>query len=190
MIYRFIMISDEVDNFYREIQASPEATFLDFHKAILGTTGYPDDQMTSFFICEDNWEKRVEVTLEDMTTSYEEDSWVMATTRLSDLVEDEGQHLIYVFDPLTDRCFFIELKEIITGKNMKGLAVTRQGGNPPAQTLDFDQIAKTTSTLDTGEDFYGDDSFDASELDQDGFDMGDGGSEGGTVSLDSIDDLF
>ena len=31
MIYRFTLISDEVDDFVREIQIDPEATFYDFH---------------------------------------------------------------------------------------------------------------------------------------------------------------
>ncbi len=57
MIYRFTIISDEVDDFVREIQIDPEATFLDFHEAILKSVGYTNDQMTSFFICDDDWEK-------------------------------------------------------------------------------------------------------------------------------------
>ncbi len=35
MIYRFTIISDEVDDFVREIQIDPEVTFYDFHEAIL-----------------------------------------------------------------------------------------------------------------------------------------------------------
>ena len=64
MIYRFTIISDEVDDFVREIQIDPEATFYDFHEAILKSVGYANDQMTSFFICDDDWEKGKEVTLE------------------------------------------------------------------------------------------------------------------------------
>lgn len=56
MVYKFVIISDEVDDFFREIQIDSEATFLDLHNAILKSVGYPDDQMTSFFLCEDNWE--------------------------------------------------------------------------------------------------------------------------------------
>ena len=52
MIYRFTIISDEVDDFVREIQIDPEATFYDFHEAILKSVGYANDQMTSFFICD------------------------------------------------------------------------------------------------------------------------------------------
>ena len=40
MVYRFLLLSDEVDNFKREIQISSQATFLDFHKEILKSTGY------------------------------------------------------------------------------------------------------------------------------------------------------
>ena len=98
MIYRFTIISDEVDDFVREIQIDPEATFLDFHEAILKSVGYTNDQMTSFFICDDDWEKEKEVTLEEMDDNPEMDSWVMKETTISELVEDEKQKLLYVFD--------------------------------------------------------------------------------------------
>ena len=84
MIYRFTLISDEVDDFIREIKIDSEATFFDLHEAILKAAGYKDDQMTSFFICDDDWEKDQEITLEDMGSSSEEDSYIMRETRLSD----------------------------------------------------------------------------------------------------------
>ena len=46
MIYRFTLISDEVDDFIREIKIDSEATFFDLHEAILKAAGYKDDQMT------------------------------------------------------------------------------------------------------------------------------------------------
>ena len=106
MIYRFTLISDEVDDFIREIKIDSEATFFDLHEAILKAAGYKDDQMTSFFICDDDWEKDQEITLEDMGSSSEEDSYIMRETRLSDLVEDEKQKLLYVFDPLAERVIY------------------------------------------------------------------------------------
>ena len=102
MIYRFTIISDEVDDFVREIQIDPEATFLDFHEAILKSVGYANDQMTSFFICDDDWEKEKEVTLEEMDDNPEIDSWVMKETPISELIEDEKQKLLYVFDYMTE----------------------------------------------------------------------------------------
>ena len=133
MIYRFTIISDEVDDFLREIQIDPDATFFDFHEAILKSANYTDDQMTSFFICDDDWEKEKEVTLEEMDNNPEIDSWVMKDTSISELIEDEKQKLLYVFDYMTERCFFIELSEIITGQNIAGAKCTKSVGNTPKQ---------------------------------------------------------
>ena len=108
MIYRRTLISDEAEGFLREIQIDPEATFYDFHEAIIKSVGYTDDQITSFFVCDDDWEKEKEITLEEMDDNPEVDSWVMRDTHINELVEDEKQKLVYVFDILTERCFFIE----------------------------------------------------------------------------------
>ena len=173
MVYRFTLISDEVDDFVREIKIDSEATFFDFHEAILKAVGYKNDQMTSFFICDDGWEKEQEITLEDMGGSSEEDSYVMSETRLNELVEDEKQRLIYVFDPLTERVFFIELSEIEYGKDLDKAVCTRKEGQAPEQTVDFDQMLAASGTnLDLGENFYGDEDFDMEDFDPDGFDMG------------------
>lgn len=172
MVYRFTIISDEVDNFIREIKIDSEATFFDFHTAILKATGYNDDQMTSFFICDDDWEKQQEITLEDMGSSSEEDTYVMKDTPLSELIEDEKQKLIYIFDPLSERIFFIELSEIITGTNLKKSVCSRSEGDAPSQTIDFDkELSATATNVDLDENFYGDQDFDIEEFDPEGFDI-------------------
>lgn len=185
MIYRFTIISDEVDDFVREIQIDPEATFYDFHEAILKSVGYTDDQMTSFFICDEDWEKEKEVTLEEMDDNPEMDSWVMKETPISELVEDEKQKLLYVFDYMTERCFFIELSEIITGKSIKGAKCTKKEGDAPKQTVDFNEFeAKNNAALDLDENFYGDQDFDMEDFDRDGFGGLDEGSGGNPYDED------
>lgn len=175
MIFKFRIISDEDDRFLREIKLDSEASFYDFHEAILKSTGYKDDQMTSFFTCDDRWEKETEVTLEDMGYgSSEEDRYVMRDTRLSDLLEDEKQKLIYIFDPLTERMFFIELSEIITGKTLDRAVISRKVGQAPKQTVDFDDPLLTKGTLDLDEDFYGSDGFDEEDLLDDGYTFSEG----------------
>ena len=168
MIYRFTIISDEVDDFVREIQIDPEATFFDLHEAILKAANYTNDQMTSFFICDDDWEKEKEITLEEMDNNPEMDSWIMKETRLNELIEDEKQKLLYVFDYMTERCFFIELSEIITGKEIKGAKCTKKSGEAPKQTVDFEEMAAGGGSLDL-EDF-----------DAEGFDVNDGAAGGGS----------
>ena len=172
MVYKFRIISDEVDDFLREIKIDSDASFYDLHEAILKSTGYKDDQMTSFFICDDYWEKETEITLEDMGQgSSEEDTFVMKDTRLSELLEDEKQKLIYVFDPLAERVFFIELSEIITGKDLEKAVCSKKSGEPPKQTIDFDEQMNTNSSLDLDENFYGDEQYDMEDFDQEGVEM-------------------
>lgn len=172
MVYRFGIISDEADDFFREIKIDSEATFFDLHEAILHSAGYKDDQMTSFFTCSDDWEKEKEITLEDMGNSPEEDSWIMRETTLNELLEDEKQKLIYVFDPLTERVFFIELTEIITGQELQAAVVSKKQGEAPRQMIDFEEMAAAGTSLDMDENFYGDQDFDLEEFDPEGFDMG------------------
>ena len=180
MIYRFTIISDEVDDFVREIQIDPEATFFDLHEAILKAANYTNDQMTSFFICDDDWEKEKEITLEEMDNNPEMDSWIMKETRLNELIEDEKQKLLYVFDYMTERCFFIELSEIITGKEIKGAKCTKKSGEAPKQTVDFEEMAAGGGSLDLDENFYGDQDFDMEDFDAEGVDVNDGAAGGGS----------
>ena len=177
MVYRFTIISDEVDNFLREIQIDPDATFLDFHKAILESVGYHEGELASFFVCDDEWNKDIEVTLEEMDTDADTDSYIMADTRIGKLVdEDTYQKLIYVFDYMTDRCFFIKLMEVITGKNLDQAVCTKSRGEAPAQTMDFDEMEKklTAGSDDLGEDFYGDQGYNTDEIDAEGYEGLDG----------------
>ena len=156
------------------------STFFDLHEAILKAANYTNDQMTSFFICDDDWEKEKEITLEEMDNNPEMDSWIMKETRLNELIEDEKQKLLYVFDYMTERCFFIELSEIITGKEIKGAKCTKKSGEAPKQTVDFEEMAAGGGSLDLDENFYGDQDFDMEDFDAEGFDVNDGAAGGGS----------
>ena len=69
MIYSFRIVSDEITNFKREIEIDASATFLDLKNAICESVGYKKDELASFFICNEGWEKEKEITLEDMGSS-------------------------------------------------------------------------------------------------------------------------
>jgi len=164
MVYRFLLLSDEADDFKREIQISSQATFFDFHKEILKATGYDANQMYSFFVCDDDWSKKTEITLIEMDTSSEEDCFIMDNTVLEDMLVEEHQKLLYVFDLLNERVFFIELREIITGKNLNDPVCSKSVGKAPEQFIDFD-IAANDIISDLDENFYGDDAYDDEDLD-------------------------
>lgn len=173
MIYKITLSSEEGVNFRLTLEADSEATFLELHKAIIQAVHYKDDQMTSFFMCNDSWEKEQEVTLVEMGKSFEYDNMVMESTRLSELMEEQGQRLIYIFDPMFERYFFGKLQEITAG-TMEGVKCVEVRGTAPEQlrTNDpADGIVSKNGKADweTGEDFYGDTQYEADELDMEGF---------------------
>lgn len=171
MVYRFIILSDEMDDFRRDILIDSDASFFDLHNAILDSVGYTKDQMTSFFICDEDWSKEKEITLVEMDTGSDEDSYVMETTRLSELLEDERQKLLYVFDYLTERSFFMELREIITGKSQENPECIKSVGVAPPQISTLEDIAGIPAIASDplADDHYFDDDLNLDEYDEEDF---------------------
>lgn len=188
MIYRIKYICEEVDGFIRELKINSDATFLDLNKAILFSCGYPDDQMTSFYLCDNEWERGEQITREDMGVGdSDEDIYIMEQTKLSELIEDEEQHLVFVFDPFNDRVFYLDVKEFMSGNLADSYEVTRSVGEAPIQIegLDNDPIAaiakdgkkkKANSDYDDfGDDaIFGNASFNDDEIDLEGFEISEG----------------
>lgn len=170
MIFRFTLLSDEVDNFKREIKIDSDATFADLQQIITQSVGFDSSQIASFFICNNYWEKQLEITSIEMETSSDEDSYVMDKVILSNILEDEKQKLLYTFDFLYERSFFMELSEIITGQYLDTPICSVSKGTPPPQTVDIDELEnKSVSAFIDEESMYGDE-LDIDELDSDGFD--------------------
>jgi len=171
MIYRFVILSEEKDDFRRDILIDSDATFYELHDAILDSVGYSKDQITSFYICDEDWERTTEITLVEMDTRSDVDNYVMEATRISDFIEDEGQRLIYVFEPLTERAFYIELKQIVTGSEQTQPKCVKSVGEPPLQNTEFDEIDAKTLFATTGheEDLFDDDDVNFDEYDDDDF---------------------
>lgn len=177
MVFNFRLVSNEVDNFKREIKIDAEATFLDLRNAICECCNYDKAEMSSFFLCDDDWEKEKEITLEDMGTDADEDAYIMDECVLSDYIDDEGQKLMYTFDYLNDRSFYLEMKEMITGRDLHDPVCTLSLGQAPQQIAEFDLFedvapAKATkhTTLDDFDDpLYDEEGYNPDEFDEEGF---------------------
>ena len=111
-----------------------------------------------------------------MALNPEEDTWVMDKTRLSELLEDEGQRLQYMFDSINERALYMELEEIRSGHQEKALCI-ESIGEAPVQHVeeDFDKTIQAilkgeqSGGLDMDSDFYGDSEYDQDEFDMQGF---------------------
>lgn len=177
MVYRFKLISDEVSNFMREIEVDSENTFLQLRNCILESVGYSKDELDSFFLCNDDWEMEEEITLEDMgNSSSDVDQWLMESTEVSELVEDEGQKLVFEFDYLNERSFFMELKEIIPGRSLADPVCTMKRGNAPKQFKEFAEpevaSAKVADMEELDLESFGEPDFNDEDIDS-GYDITD-----------------
>ena len=177
MIFNFRLASDEVNNFKREIKIDAQATFLDLKNAICDAVGFRKDELSSFFVCDEDWKKEKEIAVEDMDSSSDQDIYLMDECVLEDYIDDEGQKLLYTFDYGKDRSFFIEMNELITGKDLRDPVCTLSAGKAPAQFIlddaeekvDQKTVSVPASLDDFDDPMYGDDEYDPEEFDESGF---------------------
>lgn len=175
MVFRFLILSEETDDFKREFKVDADNTFFDFFKAIASSTGLDKNQDSSFFICSDDWRKKQEISLFEKDVDFDEDVYLMDECILSDYLEDEKQKLMFVFDYEHERALYIVLSEIIPGKYLKQPRCTLSSGNieleiPPSEEEVVVKTVKTIEPIETDEKFFGDESYDMDEIDEKGFD--------------------
>lgn len=107
MIFKFRMLSDENDHFVRDLEVPYDMTLLQFHAFIEKNLGY-EPGMVSFYTADDRWERIQEFTLLDMDDA---ESVPMERVTLGQLIHNNHDRLIYLFDMLNNRALYIELLE-------------------------------------------------------------------------------
>lgn len=137
MIYTFKITSSENPEFIRLIEINPECTFDDFHSIIQQSSDFDSDQLASFFITNESWGKRIEITLLDMGLNGSP-RYTMQSTKICELIKEKGQRLLYVFDFFYDRSYYVELTGISMEKNLNEPLIAFAEGNAPAQILTSD----------------------------------------------------
>lgn len=171
MIYRIGLLSNEVDDFKMEIEAEATTTFKELNDLIINKLKYSTNEMTSFFSCDDEWKRYQEITLIEMDSSSDVDTYVMENTTLEEFMQDEGDRMLFIFDTLNDRGLYMSLREIKSG-TLKKAKCTKLTGRIPKQVkmedlFTLDNKKGGRSILD--DDMYGEDGYNDDELDMEGF---------------------
>jgi len=168
MIYKFRIISDESKTFARELLIRQDQTFLDFHQCLQQNLAYDPAQLSSFFITNASWEKKLQITLIDMMDDESENVITMDQAKISEHLREKGDRMLYVFDFFSERSFFIELTDIMDIPDSKALPkVVYAEGDPPAQ-IDLGLENPGISDQDLSGDFSDegfDDGYDDEDLD-------------------------
>ena len=110
--FRVLLDSSDKNEVFRDIIISDNDNFESFYLAILKAYQFSEDQMASFYMSNDTWDKGHEISLFDMT--YEEDAdqiqpGVMRTSMIRDFIQEGDQKMILVHDFMRMWMFLIEL---------------------------------------------------------------------------------
>ena len=132
--YKFRVYYDEVEDFVRDIEILSNDNFENFHKILLSSIGLDGQELASFYICDSKWNKQKEISLMDMgddsekeDPEYEEgDEFslrsklpisVMKDSLLKEFITDPHQHIMYEYDFLNPKVFYIELLKVLTAED-------------------------------------------------------------------------
>ena len=110
--FRVLLDSESKNEAFRDILISDTDNFESFYKAIMSSFRFKCDQMASFYVSNDSWDKGHEISLMDL--SYDDDSIdspsaVMKEAIIKDFLEEPDQKFILVYDFMRMWIFLIEL---------------------------------------------------------------------------------
>ena len=152
--YRFRLLSEDQDDFLRDIEIKPGQTFKDFHDIIYQTLELEGNELASFFICDPRWNKQREITLIDMgvkipDTDFDDDErkpvnvpipvMIMEDVKIREVIDDPHQRILFEYNFLNPRTFFIELMKIVDAdpKKVYPMCVKKEGTLSPTIAPNF-----------------------------------------------------
>jgi Plasmid pRiA4b ORF-3-like protein len=143
-IYKFRVLLESDEDIFRDIEIKSTQNFDDLHEIIVAAFGFDNSQMASFYLSNDDWEKGQEISLFDMQIdqNQQEKVLVMADTSINSQINCVGGHILYAYDFLNMRNFFIELIEIKVKEEKDAFypKVVYSQGEAPVQKSDLDEI--------------------------------------------------
>lgn len=134
--YKFRVYYDEVEDFVRDVEILANDNFESFHKLLYECIGLKGNEFAAFSICDPKWNKQKEITLMDTTDDetieepeYEDEDqyttkthlpkFVMADAVLKDFISDPHQHIMYEYDFMDPKVFYIELQKVLQTDDAK-----------------------------------------------------------------------
>jgi hypothetical protein len=153
--YRFRVLFEEQEDFLRDIEIKPGQTFKDFHDVILKSVEIEGKELASFFICDPRWNKQREITLIDMglkepDPEFDDDDdrkpvnipipvAIMEDVKIKEVIDDPHQRILFEYDFLNPRVFFIELMKIVDTDPKKEypVCVKKEGTLTPTITPNY-----------------------------------------------------
>ena len=141
-VYRFKIFLEDNEDVFRDIDIKAAQTFEQFHTIIQEAFKFDAKHAAAFFVSDDYWRKGQEITLrkEDLPLEEEEirknvdPKKLMAETKIARFIEQPHQRFVYVFDPVVQWTFLLEMIKIVEDNpKLNYPAIVKSYGTAPKQ---------------------------------------------------------
>lgn len=177
--FRVLLDSVEEEEVFRDIAINDDLTLEQFYMSILDAFEFSNDQMASFFVSDNDWNKGEEISLMDMSfgTQDSETPDQMSSIMIREKIQSPTQRLILIHDFLNMFIFLIELQEIMDS-DVKDAELILSVGKIPKNLKSNPGENLENMRFET-------------EIDEDlkGFDLDDFDDEFNSGDFENIDDL-
>jgi hypothetical protein len=131
--FRVLLDSEKDQEIFRDIRIDENDNFETLYRAILNAFRFEGQEMGSFYMSNNDWDKGHEIGLMDMRYSDEDEGLpsVMKDAVLKDFIEVPDQKIILVYDFLRMWIFLIELLEQTAETVEKPEVLLSMGIAPP-----------------------------------------------------------
>jgi hypothetical protein len=177
--FRVLLDSENSSEIFRDILIKDTDNFETLYKAIVSSFRFQGNQMASFYVSNDSWDKGSEISLMDL--SYDDEltespTAIMKDALIKDFIEEPDQKFILVYDFMRMWIFLLEL-----------IGYEKEGPEKPEVLLSMGMAPPEDSRVaaDNEDMFVGDLEEDEDELGFDDFE--DGMSDEDYSNLDEYD---
>ena len=96
--FRVLLDTKQKEEVFCDVLLSIDDNFESFFNAIIRAYDFQGDQMASFYISNENWDKGEEISLMDVNFGDENQQKIMKTTSIREMTEAPDQKFILVYD--------------------------------------------------------------------------------------------
>ena len=155
--FRILLDTKKNEEIFHDILIADGEDFETFFQTIIQSFEFKGDQMASFYVSNETWDKGEEISLLDLSEGEESQVQIMKDTKVRDHLLDRDQKFILVYDFLKMWIFLIELIGVQEETPDTRQLVLSVGTNPKEDSKelsdDFQMISESMDDME--EDDFG-----------------------------------
>lgn len=154
MIIKLRIILEAEENVFRDLEIKTDQNLLELHHGIKKAFDLKGEEMSSFYLSNDDWYQGSEIPLEDV--SEDDKIETMADIKIGQVIPEKGNKMIFVYDFLNLWTFYVEVVETeVISANAEFPAVVFSYGKRPENAPENQMLGE----IDIDDDFDDEDDF-------------------------------